>query len=210
VREPNFPGARLRFPFQKGNGMGRFIDLNSPLSQVDIDYLKSRGRTYLLDANFRRFGTPDEPRTPEAHEAVVGSPAQSPFYQSDERNAAVYDKGGVPLPGATLDYDTGRAYDRENGVTADATLLEFNPVGHTSGAHPSPYTGDDSGFSSTSDGDDDIDDDIVEEIQAIPNKTELKKRLDKEGVEYEASGSREELEDALAIHLQDQRGHAKA
>ena len=186
--------------------MGRFIDLNSPLSEVDIDYLRSRGRGYLLEANFRRFGTPDEPRTPEPHEAVVGSPAQSPFYMAEERNAAVYDRGGVPLPGATLDYDTGRAYDRDNGVTADATLLEYNPVGHTAGAHPSPFTGpDDSGFSSRSEDGDDIDDDIVDEIQKIPNKTELKKRLDSEGVEYASDASRETLEDTLAIYLQDKR-----
>ena len=188
--------------------MGRFIDLNSPLSQVDIDYLKSRGRGYLLDANFRRFGTPDEPRTPEEHEKVVGSPAQSPFYMSAERNAAVYDKGGVPLPGATLDYDTGRAYDRDNGVE-HVPLHEYNPVGHTAGAHPSPFTGDAGGFTSRSDDGDDIDDDIVEEVQGISNKTELKKRLDKEGVKYESDATREDLEDALAIHLQDAR-HAKS
>lgn len=185
--------------------MGRFVDLNSPLSQEDIDYLKGRGRGYLLEANFRRFGTPDEPREPEAHEAVVGSPAQSPFYQSEERAAAVYDKGGVPLPGTTLDYDTGRAYDRENGVTADATLLEFNPVGHTSGAHPSPFVHEEGGFTSRSDDGDDIDDDIVEKVQSYKNVTELKKALKADGVDYSSDDSRENLEDKLAVFLQDKR-----
>jgi hypothetical protein len=219
--------------------MGRFVDLNKPLSEDDIEYLRSRGRSYLLDANFRRFGTPDEPREPEEHESVVGSPAQSPFYQSEERAAAVYDKGGAPLPNTTLDYDTGRVFDRENGVTA----LEFNPIGHTAGAHPSPFQEGD--FNSVSADGDDFDDDIVEKVISLSddeiekelksakvelphkesasslNVEELKEKLQEEEVPIQGDykktdlvkalnekfekNHRERLEDALAVHWQDER-----
>jgi len=168
--------------------MGRFIDLNQPLSEADRQYLKSRGRGYLLAANERRFGTPDNPREPEDHEAA-GAPAQSPFYDTQERDKAVYDTGGAPLPGATLDYNTGRAYDRDNGV-----LVEPAQAGHTPGAFGSRYDqvgGDD--FEESDEENSDIDDDIAEHVTslgvreleaelkekeiAIPNRDELLKGI---------------------------------
>lgn len=140
--------------------MGRFIDLNSPLSEEDRAYLKSRGRGYLLAANERRFGTPDNPREPEEHEKA-GAPAQSPFYDTQERDKAVYDTGGAPLPGATLDYNTGRAYDRDNGV-----LVEPAQAGHTPGAYGSRY---DSGevFEEGDEDNSDIDEDIAEKVTSL-------------------------------------------
>jgi hypothetical protein len=100
--------------------MGRFVDLNSRLSEEDKQYLRDRGRGYLIPANERRFGTNDEPREPEEFEKA-GSNAVSPFYQSEVREAAVYDVGGAPLPNTTLDYNTGRVADRDNGKTIEFT-----------------------------------------------------------------------------------------
>ena len=167
--------------------MGRLVDLDQPLSEEDKAYLKRRGRGYLIPANERRFaegGNPGE------------KGANSPFYDSAERAKAVYDQGGAPLPGTTLDYDTGRVADRDNGV-----FVEPNPPLNSPGHYAARVDG---GFYSSPD-EGEIDDDIVEEVQAISNKTELKKRLESEGVEFDASASREDLEDALAIHLQDKR-----
>lgn len=172
--------------------MGRFIDLDSPLSQDDKDYLVRRGRGYLIPANERRFGV-DGTQEPAEHEKA-GEPISSPFYDADERAAAVYDTGGSPLPGTTLDYDTGRVLDRDNGVA-----VEPQPAGHTPGAHPSPWPG-----GEYDEYDSDIDDDIAEEVTAL-KVAELKARLKEEGVEFESSDKKEDLQDKLAIFLQDQR-----
>lgn len=188
--------------------MGRFVDLNAPLSQEDIDYLKGRGRSYLLAANFRRFGTPDEPREPEAHEAVIGSPAQSPFYSSPDRDAAVYDVGGAPLPNTTLDYNSGRVFDRENGVTT----LEFNPISHTAGAHPSQFQEGDFNVAD----EDHIDDDIVNHITELDDDG-LDKELEENGLklpekpESVKSKNVDELKEiAVELELSQPAGYKKA
>ena len=80
--------------------MGRFVDLDKPLSQEDKDYLNTRGRGYLIYANERRFGE-DGTREPAEYEKA-GAPTQSPFYDTQERDRAIYDRGGAPLPGTTL------------------------------------------------------------------------------------------------------------
>lgn len=173
--------------------MGRFVDLDSPLSEEDKQYLRDRGRSYLIPANERRFGE-DGKRKPEPHEQA-GAPAQSPFYDTQERDRAVYDTGGAPLPGATLDYNTGRAYDRDNGV-----LVEPRPAGHTPGAYPVP----EGFFAERDEYDSDIDEDIAEEVTSL-KVDELKARLDKAKVEYPSDDKKADLQDKLAIHLQDKR-----
>jgi len=179
--------------------MGRFVDLNQPLSEEDKEYLRNRGRGYLIPANERRFGV-DGTETPAEHESS-GSAAQSPFYNTDQRAAAVYDTGGAPLPGATLDYDTGRAFDRENGV-----LVEPRQAGHTPGANPSPWGPE--GFAERDEDDSDIDEDIADEVNSY-TVPQLKDHLDKAKVAYEPTDKKSDLQDLLAIHLQDKRDGKK-
>lgn len=189
--------------------MGIAIDHNHRYTEEERQYLINRGRGYLIPANERRFGTNENPREPEPHEQY-DSEAISPFYQSQDRHAAIYDVGGAPLPGAVLNYDTGRVYDRENGVE-----VEFTGPGHTPGANDLSTVREYEGFESydvDENGnpvDDSIDDDIVEKVVAIANKTELKKELQALGVEFHSDDSREDLENALAVALQDQRDSEK-
>lgn len=181
--------------------MGKQIDLDSPLSKEDREYLVSRGRGYLLAANERRFGTPDKPKEPD--EGDTGPTSQSPFYDSAEREKAIYDVGGAPLPGTVLDYDTGRVADRENGV-----IVEFTGPGHTPGASSLVGRREPEGFTSKPDeGEEgeDIDDDIVQKVLNLPNVTALKKELDKKKIAYAADDKREDLENRLAVALQDER-----
>lgn len=185
--------------------MGRFVDLNSRLSEEDKEYLKQRGRGYLIPANERRFGTNDEPREPEDFEKE-GSNALSPFYNPEDREAAVYDVGGAPLPDTTLDYNTGRVADRENGVT-----VEYTGPGHTPGAFDLRGRREPEGFDSYAVDEqgnpvnDEIDDDIVEHVLAVPNVSALKKEIKKFGGEYESDDKREDLENKLAVQIQDLR-----
>lgn len=185
--------------------MGRFIDLNSRLSEEDKQYLLDRGRGYLIPANERRFGTNEEPREPEPHEQA-GSNALSPFYQPQDRQAAVYDVGGAPLPDATLDYNTGRVVDRDNGKT-----IEYAGPGHTPGAFDLRGVRSEEGFESYdvdeqgNPVDDHIDEDIVDFVTEIPNIKSLKKELADRGVEVDSEDKREDLEIKLAVKLQDLR-----
>lgn len=176
--------------------MGRFVDLDKPLSQEDREYLQSRGRGYLLYANERRFGTPDNPREPEEHEKA-GAPSQSPFYDTQARDRAVYDVGGASLPGTTLDYDTGRTFDRENGV-----IVEPSPVNQP-GAYAN-HIREPEGFDSSSEEDDDIDEDIVEEVLKL-HVAGLKGRLTTLGVDVDPDDKKADLQNKLAIALQDER-----
>jgi len=178
--------------------MGRFIDLDSPLSQVDRDYLVSRGRGYLIHANERRFGTPEQPREPEDHEQF-GAPAQSPFYDTQERDKAVYDVGGAPLPGTVLDHDTGRVFDRENGV--ELVEPQFGTPSPGLYANDNPKGGpDNEGFGSTAvDGEEDIDEDIVEEVTGLGIR-EVESRLKEEGIE---PPEREDISDYNVDQLKD-------
>jgi hypothetical protein len=184
--------------------MGKQINLDEPLSVEDREYLKSRGRGYLIPANERRFGTPDDPKEPDEFDG--GASAQSPFYDSQKRAKAVYDVGGAPLPDVVLDYNTGRVADRDNGV-----LVEFTGPGHTPGAADLRGRREPEGFASyevDENGnpvDDEIDDDIVQKVLEIPNVATLKKELDKKKVSYDKDAKREELENRLAIALQDER-----
>lgn len=190
--------------------MGLVIDHNHRYTEEERSYLLGRGRGYLIPANERRFGTNENPREPESHEQH-DSHAISPFYQSESREAAVYDVGGAPLPGAVLDYDTGRIADRENGVT-----VEYAGPGHTPGAsNLSPQRDrqyEPEGFVSygDDDGDVDIDEDIVEEVLSHKTVAALKKALKDHSVDVDADWKREDLENALAVALQDERDASKA
>ena len=177
--------------------MGIPIDHDKPYTQEIKDYLESRGRGYLIPANERRFGV-DGTRVPEPHE-TAGAPAVTPFYDSAERDRAVYDVGGAPLPGTVLDYDTGRVADRDNGV-----LVEYTGPGHTPGAHDPGAMFEPEGFESTSD-DDDIDDDIVQFVTGLKTKADVQKQLTHYGVGYESDANRPRLDELLAIALQDLR-----
>lgn len=200
--------------------MGRTVDLNKPLSAEDRQYLIERGRDYLIPANVRRFGTPENPREPDEHERE-GSNALSPFYQDSQRQAAVYDVGGAPLPNTTLDYNTGRVADRVNGET-----VEFTGPGHTPGAFDLTPQRDAGygGFDDGSDGvdldehgnpiDDNIDDDIVDYVTSIPNITELIRQLTElkpiaaeygVNVEWRGDDKRDDLEIKLGVAIDDLR-----
>lgn len=189
--------------------MGRQVDLDSPLSKEDRAYLVGRGRGYLVEVNERRFGTPDNPRTPEDHEQA-GASSLSPFYDNEQREKAVYDVGGAPLPGAVLDYDNGRVLDRDNGLA-----VEFTGPGHTPGAYPSSadYEEGFRAYDVDSNGnpvDDDFDDDIAQFVVGLPNKDAVLAELGKyEEADYDKDDERPELNDALAIVLQDRRRAGK-
>lgn len=182
--------------------MGIQIDHNQPYSEEVKAYLRERGRGYLIPANERRFGV-DGTRVPEPHEAA-GAPAISPFYDSAERERAVYDVGGSPLPGTVLDYDTGRVADRDNGV-----LVEYTGPGHTPGAHDLSRIMEPEGFESSSDDDDDIDDDIVDYVTGLKTKALVQERLTSLGVGFEAAANRQELDESLAVALQDLRDNGQ-
>jgi hypothetical protein len=182
--------------------MGRQINLDAPLSEVDKKYLRERGRGYLIPANERRFGV-DGTREPEEHE-LVGAPSQTPFYSQENQQKAVYDVGGAPLPGTVLDYDTGRVADRDNGV-----LAEYTGPGHTPGAHNVSEFFEPEGFTSSSDDEDDIDDDIVDFVTKLKTKGDVQKRLTDLGLNYETDANRQRLDELLAIALQDSRDEGK-
>jgi hypothetical protein len=154
--------------------MGREIDFNQPLSDVDKEYLKSRGRGYLIAANDRRFPGGDASAAVEHEKA--GEPVGSEFYDNEARNRAVYDTAGAPLPGTTLDYDSGRAFDRDNGVT-----VEPRTAGHTPGQFSSRHT-DEGDFAEGEEGEnDDIDEDIADNVIAL-NLKELEAALKENGI----------------------------
>ena len=183
--------------------MGRQIDQNKPFSEADKEYLRKRGRGYLIPANERRFGENGDKVPAPGEEA--GDFALSPFYDSQTRAKAIYDVGGAPLPGTVLDYDTGRVYDRENGVTA-----EYSGPGHVPGAYPvgssepegfQSYAVDDSGNPV----DDEFDEDIVEYVTNLPNKDSVAEELTEAGVSFKKDDGRNKLNDKLIVNLQDRR-----
>jgi len=185
--------------------MGVQINLNKRLTEDEKTYLRTRGRGYLIPANERRFGTEAEPREPGPHEQA-DSQALSPFYQPETRLAAVYDVGGAPLPDTTLDYNTGRVADRDNGQ-----LVEFTGPGHTPGAYDlRGVRGEPEGFSSYGDEDDDIDDDVINEVLSISSVAKLKARLKEENVSFDSDDKREDLENKLAVALQDKKDNQQA
>jgi hypothetical protein len=178
--------------------MGKQIDHDHRYTEDEKEYLRSRGRGYLIAVNERKYGTEDDPTdTPEG-------PQESITYDDANRQKAVYDVGGAPLPGTTLDHNTGRVMDRDNGQ-----LLEYTGPGHTPGAYDLRGRREPEGFDSRSDAGDDIDEDIVEEVLGISNKEEVKKRLKKEKVEFSSDDDRDTLNERLAIALQDKRDAAR-
>lgn len=183
--------------------MGIQIDHDKPYTPEIKAYLRERGRGYLIPANERRFGE-DGTRVPEPHEST-SAPSVTPFYSTETQQKAIYDVGGAPLPGAVLDYDTGRVADRDNGV-----LVEYTGPGHTPGAHDPTRNFEPEGFESSSDDDDDIDDDIVSFVTGLRTKSDVQAKLTELGVGYESDANRARLDEQLAIALQDLRddGHS--
>ena len=189
--------------------MGKQVLMDHAWSDEEKEYVKSRGRSYLIPENERRFGTADGSVAPSPDQGENGQ--ESAFYDDSVRQNAHYDIGGAPLPGTTLDHDTGRVYDRENGVT-----VQYTGPGHTPGAYNLSGRREPEGFESydvDENGNpvnDSIDEDIVERVTNAENKPALVKELTKLnkagfGDEPKSDDSREELENKLAIALQDQR-----
>lgn len=183
--------------------MGRQVDLDSPLSDEDKQYLIERGRGYLIHANERRFGIDGTAEPAEGEEA--GVPTARSFYDNEEREKAVYDVGGAPLPGTILDKDTGRVLDRDNGV-----LVEYAGPGHTQSAHDLSAQRNPDFVDGRSDDGDDIDVDIAEFVlDKSQTVDKLKARLDEEGVDYSSDDKKQQLQEKLAIKLQDDRDENK-
>lgn len=179
--------------------MGKVIDKNRPYSAEEKQYLIERGRGYLIAENERRFGKNGDQEPVEGEEA--GSPQKSVFYDNEQREKAVYDIGGGALPNTILDKDTGRLYDRENGV-----LVEYTGPGHTPSASDLSVQRDPNFVEGRSDDGDDIDVDITEYVLAKKMTVDkLKARLDKESVEYSSDDNKPRLQELLAIKLQDDR-----
>jgi hypothetical protein len=176
--------------------MGRTVNLDQPLSSVDKQYLRSRGRGGLVITNERRFGV-DGTRTPEAHEET-GATTQSPFYDNAERDKAVYDIGGAALPGTTLDHDTGRAFDRDNGVTVEPVAAGYR----SQASDPRKYV--EEGFGSASDDDDDLDQDIVDYVLGLDDEAVVKV-LAHYSLTPATDADRQANNEQLAIHLQETR-----
>lgn len=191
--------------------MGRVIDQNKPFSEEDKEYLRQRGRSYLIPANERRFGENGElAGTPEADDAGPDNHGISPFYSAEDRAAAVYDVGGAPLPGTVLDYDTGRVADRDNGV-----IVEYTGPGHTPGAydlrkHYENVEGVNFGSYEVDENGNPVDDDIAPEIvefviEQHNTKADLVASLKKYDIEYSGSDDKETLQNKLAVGLDDKR-----
>jgi hypothetical protein len=184
--------------------VGIQIDPNVPFTPEIKQYLNDRGRGHQVVVNERRFGVDG---TEAAEHEIPGAPASNQFYDTDLRNNAVYDVGGGKLPGTVLDYDTGRTFDRENGVT-----VEFNGSMHAPGqnAHDTTVAREEGGFTSYEVDENgnpikEIDEDIQEYVQSIKTVKDLKTKLDEAGIEYDKEDKRDDLEILLAVHLDDER-----
>lgn len=189
--------------------MSLVLDPNVPWTDEEKEWARTSGRGHLIVANERRF--PDGKKSKADKSEKAGAPPVSAQFGpegTEVRDAAVYDVGGAPLPGATLDYDTGRAiaFDAEgNGIT-----VEPNPPVNAPGAY-APYV-EPEGFTSTPDGGDDIDDDIIDEVLAYKTKADVQKALTavnkrnpNRQVAFTAGDDRDTLNDKLAVALQDER-----
>lgn len=178
--------------------MSVVLDPNKPWTDDEKEWARASGRGHLIISNERRF-----PDGKAAKGDKVGEPPESAQFGvegTEVRNAAVYDVGGVPLPGTTLSYDNGRAmqFDMEgNGIT-----VEPAPV-NAPGAY-APFV-EPEGFTSTADGGDDIDDDIVEHVLGLGTKGDVQKELKRLKVGWSSADDRDTLNDKLAVALQDER-----
>lgn len=167
--------------------MGRYINTDEPLSDEDKQFLQSRGRQNEVDENVRRFGHDgnggEAAVNPEFEGA--GGPAESTSFDPEERAAATHDVGGAPLPGTFLERDTGRV------VPLKPRSEGFDNI--------DPNTGE------VVQDPDHFDEDIIEEVEQIETVKLLKERLVHEKIDFEGKTSKEDLQDALIIGLQDKR-----
>jgi hypothetical protein len=194
--------------------MSLVLDPNRPWTDEEKEWAKSSGRGYLIETNERRFPNGKASKA-EKHEKAGAPPESAQFGQFGEmaRQSAVYDVGGVPLPGTTLDYDTGRAlqFDAEgNGVTVEPSLPLNSPGAYASTA---AIVQEAEGFGSYSDQGDDVDDDIVELVLSYKTKADVQQAIDEANEKapaqfrqsYSSSDDRNDLNDKLALVLQDTR-----
>lgn len=170
--------------------MGRYIDPNQPYNEVDKEYLRSRGRGHEIIENERRFGK-DGASVPDELESAGQNPESASF--DPELRKGLYDVGGAALPGTILDTDTGRVIPLSDRSEAPSNSFDYID----------PETGE------VIEDPDHFDDDIIEDVEAIKNIDELKKRLDNERVDHSDITKRKDLEDALIIALQDKRNAEK-
>lgn len=193
--------------------MSLVLDPNRPWTDDEKEWARTSGRGYLIETNERRFPGGKASKA-ASHEKAGASPESAQFGVHGQfvREAAVYDVGGVPLPGTTLDYDTGRAlqFDAEgNGVTVEPSLPINSPGAYASSA----MLAEAEGFGSYSDQGDDVDDDIVETVLAYKTKDDVKAAIDEANKSapaqfrqsYSSNDDRNDLNDKLALVLQDTR-----
>ncbi|AZS12560.1 hypothetical protein HWB99_gp024 [Mycobacterium phage DrLupo] len=193
--------------------MSLVLDPNRPWTKEEKEWARSSGRGYMVETNERRF--PGGKAKNAARHEKAGEPPESAQFGAlgeQARQAAVYDVGGVALPGTTLDYDTGRAlqFDAEgNGVAVEPNIPVNSPGAFATVA----LRQESEGFGSYSDSGDDIDDDIVDYVLGLKTKADVQKALDEANANapeqfrqsYTKSEDRDSLNDKLALVLQDTR-----
>jgi hypothetical protein len=182
--------------------MSLVLDPNRPWTDEEKQWARTSGRGHLIVANERRF--PDGKASKASKNEKAGSPPESVQFGPEGtfvREAAVYDVGGAALPGTTLSYDNGRAmqFDAEgNGIT-----VEPNPPVNAPGAY-APFV-EPEGFTSTPEGGDDIDEDIVDFVLGLETKADVQKELKKRKVSFSSGDNRDDLNDKLAVAMQDEK-----
>lgn len=172
--------------------MGKLIDYNVPFTDEVKEYLEARGRGHEIVENERRFPNGDASAADELETA--GSDPESASFDPAERQAATHDVGGAALPNTVLSKDTGRVVDFEVRSESD---------------NPDPYVSDpESEPESDEDFEASFDQDIIDDVEAIPNVTAIKKRFEDEKLEFDKGWDKRELQDALIIGLQERRDRA--
>ncbi|AAN02076.1 gp22 [Mycobacterium phage Barnyard] len=193
--------------------MSLVLDPNRPWTKEEKEWARSSGRGYLVETNERRFPG-GKAKNALPHEQAGEPPESAQFGQLGEmaRQAAVYDVGGVPLPGTTLDYDTGRAlqFDAEgNGVAVEPEIPVNSPGAFATVA----LRQESEGFGSYSDQGDDVDEDIIDYVLSLKTKDDVKAAIDEANKKapaeyrqtYSSGDDRDALNDKLALVLQDTR-----
>lgn len=191
--------------------MGRYINPDEPMSDVDKEFLKGRSRGDEVIENERRF-PPDGEAAP--HEAAGFMPTKI-GYDYEKQAQKVEDAGGLEVQRIPTD-EQGRPMVEEYGyvegtfhvddLPADDDDDEVEVVDDETPAdtdeNGEPIPNGDNGADDDSEPDD-LDDDILEQVLAFDTVDELKAELKKH--KQPVSGNKDELIDRLANALQDER-----